>query len=154
MDLRYCQPVQSVHEPVQCILPSNAPTDADLTYFEPSPHERNVLHERCGNRRDQSEDPQLRKRVYTLFEQTQPRFIVNVQQHRFKALDKPLHAIIKDSRKLWQQLWEEKNTLAFRQYRQRQPRDMEGLDSSGDKDGKTWPDHLELAFVRGILLIK
>ena len=33
----------------------------------------------------------------------------------------------------------------------RQPRDMDGL--ANDKDGKTWPDHLELAFVRGIAVL-
>jgi hypothetical protein len=136
-------------QPVTCILPSNAPILAEHAYHELSSTPSRVLQERCGNRRDEPPEEQRLKRAFDLLETTEANFLANVRRGRFKALEKKLPQVIHDAKKLWRHLW---RCEEFRRYRGRQPKDSDCTAAPGDKSDKTWPDHMEVAFCRGMLV--
>ena len=136
------------HQPVACILPSNAPSGIDQPCHSAS-NDTRVLQERCGNRRDEPVDKERLRRAYDLLRETEPQFIADVQAGRFKAIEPcRLQDILHDSRKLWAELWKCED---FVKYRQRQPRDLESIQPPAQRNDKVWPDRSEVAFCRGKL---
>lgn len=138
------------HLSVASILPSNASNTRDASYYDTSSTSRRALQERCGNRRDEEIDQPRMRRAYDLLKQSEPQFIANVRNEKYKAVDEEnIQRIISMSERLWRHLW---SCEQFMKYRQRQPKHSENEPSPGQKGGNTWPDHMEAAFCRGACL--
>lgn len=144
---------QHVHQPAACILPSNAPNAHDQPYYggTSSLGSRRALQERSGNRRDEPFDEVRLARAKALLKETEPQFIANVHQQKYKVVEvQDIPKIIRDSERLWNALW---SCDDFRLYRQRQPKDLEVDTAPGQKSGRTWPDHMEASFCRGVVAV-